>query len=557
VDLRDPELLALYSAEADEVLGRLEQGIVQLESEPGDAELLSGVFRGAHTLKGNSAALGFVGVAEYCHGLEDVLDRLRGGQTSLTPALATLLLRVVDALRAMLADPASLNSGPSDAQRELLRRLLNRSKAPARLRSRRTARAGTATEDAPKGAPAAVESHGERPDKTAVPRTLRVEKQTLDLLMDLAGEIAISRDRLTGALERLGPAAAEALELHRDADHLYAELQEAVGRARMVPLGPTFQQHIRTVRDLAESRGKSARLLTEGEDVAVDATVIDYLREPLVHMIRNALDHGIERREARMVAGKDVTGTVWLRARRESGQILVEISDDGAGLDRVAILRRARERGLVAEGQELSGPEIDDLVFAPGLSTSAEVTDLSGRGVGLDVVRRSVEAVRGTLEIEGRGGRGTTIRLRLPLTLAIIEGFHVVAGGCGFVIPGEAVVECREAPGEEAAPSGSGLTSRDSRALPYIRLAQLLGGEGAVGARQGLVVVRQGGSHVGLVVDEILGAGPTVVRPLGALFRGVPGISGSTITRSGEIALILDVSELLRQVPGIACEAVA
>ncbi len=285
--------------------------------------------------------------------------------------------------------------------------------------------------------------------------------------------------------------------------------------------------------------------------MAVDATVIDYLRDPLIHMVRNAFDHGLETRDVRAAAGKPSTGTIELRARRDAGQIVVEVADDGAGLDRKAILRRARERGLVAEDQALSGTEIDQLVFTSGLSTSREITDLSGRGVGLDVVRRSVEAVHGSIEIESEQGQGTTIRLRLPLTLAIIDGFHLVADGRGYVVPTNAVVECREAP-LLATAAGSGLAARDGHALPYLRLGQLLGSGAPRKKRQSLVVVRHGETQAGLVVDEILGSAPTVVRPLGALFRGVPGFSGSTITRSGDVALILDVGSLLQQIPSAA-----
>lgn len=545
-----PELLTLFSAEADEILGRMEQGLVQLEGQPEDQGLLETVFRGAHTLKGNSASLGLDGAAAYCHELEEVLDRLREGQISTTPTLITLLLRAVDVLRDLLSEETSTGAGLAERHRDLLRQLDEESSATARPRTRRGGKTGSRVPPSPPVRSAETDESGQgRRVKPSGPRTLRVDMHTLDALLSLAGEIAISRDRLTGVLERADANPAEALEMHRDADRLHAELQEAVIRARMVPLGPTFRQHIRTVRDLSASRGKSARLLVEGEDVAVDATVVDYLREPLVHMIRNAFDHGIEGPEARAAAGKEATGTITLRARRESGQIVVEVSDDGAGLDRDAVLRRARERGLVADGQQLSGAEIDQLVFAPGLSTSAAVTDLSGRGVGLDVVRRSVEAVRGSIEIEAQRGRGTTLRLWLPLTLAIIDGFHVVVGGRGYVVPTEAVVECQEAPAPTSLPPRAGLTVCAGRALPYLRLARLFGVSASLPGRQSLVVVKNGSAQVGLLVDEILGSLPTVVRPLGALLRGVPGVSGSTIRRNGEVALILDVASLLQQAP--------
>ncbi|HWU37949.1 MAG TPA: ATP-binding protein, partial [Candidatus Acidoferrum sp.] len=289
-------------------------------------------------------------------------------------------------------------------------------------------------------------------------RTLRVDLEKLDRILNLTGEIAIARGRLRQMLEeRVGRAGEEVLEAHLEADRLYLELQELVMKARMVPVGPTFRQFVRTVRDMATATGKSVRLLIEGEDVEVDTRVIEHLRDPLTHMIRNAVDHGIEPPQVRQSQGKDPCGRVTLQAYHEAGSIVIRLADDGAGLDRDRIVERAKSQGIAAEPEKLTDAEICQIVFEPGFSTAESVTDLSGRGVGMDVVRRNVEALRGSVVIDGRQGEGTTITIRLPLTLAIIEGFGVGVGDETYVIPLEAVQECLELSAEAKSQNGRGV----------------------------------------------------------------------------------------------------
>jgi two-component system chemotaxis sensor kinase CheA len=318
-------------------------------------------------------------------------------------------------------------------------------------------------------------------------------------------------------------------------------------RMRLVPLGPVFRQHLRTVRDAAAARGKQVQLTLEGEDVEVDASVVDHLRDPLTHMIRNAVDHGIEMPDARRASGKDPTGTVALRARHEGGTVVIELADDGAGLRRDRILARARERGLIAEGAELSEAEAHRLIMEPGFSTAETVSELSGRGVGMDVVRRNVEALRGSIEIASRPGAGTTITTRLPLTVAIIDGFTVSVGSESYVIPLDAVTECLAMAADERREDGRGVFSLRGAPLPYVRVRSLFGVAGAPPARENMVVVRHGARLAGLVVDELLGGGQAVVKPLGKMFQRLPGVSGSTILGDGRVALILDVADLLQR----------
>lgn len=563
------ELLSIFQAEADEIIGRMEQSLIALESRPDDAELLNTIFRGAHTLKGNAASLGFTALADSSHAVEDVLDRLREGREVMTPALTTLLLRIVDAFREMLADPQTQGVHLSSNHRKLLQTLVKHTPKRTRRDHAPIADAKSMTEDVTgdvttKSAKNEAESDvlnfitADEDSKSNVrhdaSRTLRVDRGTLDALMDLAGEIAIARERLDHACEVVGSAGAFVKETHREADNLYLMLQDTIISARMVPLGPTFRQHARTVRDSMTEHGKRARLVIEGDDVMVDATVIAHIREALIHLIRNAMDHGVESPDARVASGKDPCGTLTLRARRESGQIVIEVADDGSGFDRESIRNAARERGMLPKERELSNKEIDRLVFAPGFTTSDEVTKLSGRGVGLDVVRRNVEAVRGAIEVESRPREGTTIRIRLPLTLAIIDGFHVVAGGRTYVLPTETVVECRERPRRGLSPDGFGLTDRDGHSLPFMRLSRLLDMDAPEPAREDLIVVEQNDVQAGLVVDRILGAMPTVVKTLGPLFTELSRYSGATILGSGDVALILNVESVLRSAPRQAQE---
>ncbi|HKC12422.1 MAG TPA: chemotaxis protein CheA, partial [Vicinamibacteria bacterium] len=366
-------------------------------------------------------------------------------------------------------------------------------------------------------------------------------------MLDLTGEIAIARGRLRRMLEQHG-APAPVLEAQGEVDRLSLDLQELVMKVRLVPLRGTFRAFVRTVRDLAARQGKQAQLILEGEDVEVDTSVIEQARDPLTHMIRNALDHGIEPPEVREKLGKDPCGTLALRARHEGATIIIEIADDGAGLNRQRILERARERGI--EADQKGDEEIQRLVFEPGFSTAETVTELSGRGIGLDVVRRNVTALRGTVGIRSQEGNGTTITLRLPLTLAIIDGFIVGVGDEAYVIPLEAVVECLELPKEASSDAeGGGVVNLRGAALPYLRLRQLfrLGAAGR-GQREHVVVVRvDAGREVGLVVDHLEGGFQTVIKPLGRLFQGLSGIAGSAILGTGRVALILDVPALLAE----------
>lgn len=528
-----------FVAESAEGLSAMEQALVELESRPADAEALQTVFRVTHTIKGNAGSLGFAALAEFAHAFEDVLAGLRSRAVPVTPALVTLLLRAVDLFRRMIPAAAAGEEALEPAAVELL----------AGLRALQTALEAAVAPAAHVVAPPPAErreSAGRRRDDVDREKTLRVGVGLLDRLMNLTGEIAIAHGRLRQTLSKGGGSASAAVAAHGEAERLFGDLQQLVMQARLVPLGPVFRRHVRTVRDAATSCGKLARLVIEGEEVEVDTSVVEHVRDPLTHLVRNAIDHGIESRAGRAAAGKDPCGTVTLRAFQDGGSIVIEVADDGAGLDRERILSRARETGLVAEGVQLAGADVLRLIFEPGFSTSEVVTDLSGRGVGLDVVQRNITALRGTVGVASEPGHGTTITLRLPLTLAVIAGLNVGVEGETFVIPLEAVVECVElARDERPHEDGRGVVNLRGQSLPFVSLAHLFD-LGRTSERGEVVVVRTEEGMAGLAVDVVHGDGQTVIKPLGRLFRGVAGVSGASILGDGRVALILDVAAIVR-----------
>ncbi|HVO50724.1 MAG TPA: chemotaxis protein CheA [Thermoanaerobaculia bacterium] len=533
-------LLGVFLAEAEERLVQMEEALVALEEHPGDDELLQAIFRAAHTLKGNSATLGFSALTEFTHILEDLLERVRNRSLAVTPELVTLLLESVDALRQLLADAASGLDEMQPSHRALL----------ARVSSAREQDAPGATRAAAVVHPRrrAADRANEVPDLNLPTRTLRVDVEKLDQMLDLVGEIAVLRGRLRQHLEHGGtPEAGKALEIHREADTLEADLQELVTRIRMIPIGPTLHQFARTVRDVSRALGKQVRLSIDGGEIELDMRVIEKIRDPLTHMVRNAVDHGIEAPDVRTAAGKTPWGTLRIRAYHDAGAIVIELSDDGAGINRRLLVERARALGLVGT-DEPRGSEAFELVFAPGVSTAAGITELSGRGVGMDVVLRDVEALRGSIEVQSEPGRGTTFRIRLPLTLALIDGFVVRAAGESFVLPMDSVVECLDLPADARGAGLSGLMGLRGVPLPWLRLREHFDIDGPPSARENVVVVRSESGQAGFVVDALLGGHQVVIKPLGALFRGVVAVAGSAILGDGRAALILDVSKLLKQV---------
>jgi two-component system, chemotaxis family, sensor kinase CheA len=590
VELDFEALIQTFKTEAEENLCRMEEALVALEGSCGDKELLHTIFRVAHTLKGNAAALGFTGLTEFAHRLEDTLDRLLKGTAQASTDLITALLTSVDTLRELLSASLAGDLEMHESHRELLDRLVKAASSqpetsgtphpnqpiPQQAAAPAAAQLGSSVPASVESARDRRSSVGRRKDDAQAwndrTRSLRVDIDKLDRMLNLTGEIAIARGRMRQLLDEAGQGGEGILEVHRDSDRLFLDLQELVMKIRMVPIGPTFRQHIRTVRDLATSSGKQARLEIEGEDVEVDTTVVNLIRDPLTHMLRNAVDHGLERPEQRVAAGKDPCGVIRLRASHETGNIVIELTDDGAGLNRKRIAEHARSHGLVLNPEKMTDGELFRLIFEPGFSTAEKVTDVSGRGVGMDVVRRNIEALRGTVTVESKEGSGTTFIVRLPLTLAIIEGFLVGVREDTYVLPLDVVVECVEMPEGERDPNNAqGVVNLRGKTLPYLRLRHWFQGLGTselrdeLGAaveepclpsaarscssrlREHIVIVEHHEQRAGLVVDELYGENQTVIKPLGKVFQRLPGVSGSTILGNGRVALILDVPAIVRE----------
>ncbi|MBK1721346.1 chemotaxis protein CheA [Thiocystis violacea] len=377
-------------------------------------------------------------------------------------------------------------------------------------------------------------------------RFIRVDAQRLGHLIDLVGELVTSSAAIRVMANRSGME--DMAEVVDGVDYLVSEIRDNALQLRMVPIGDSLSRFRRVVRDASEALGKDIDLVITGGETELDKTVVEKMTDPLTHLIRNAIDHGIETPEVRLDAGKSPNGTVHINAYHDSGHIVIEIADDGAGLDAARIRAKAEERGLVSPDDSLSHEETLRLIFAPGLSTKAEATNLSGRGVGMDVVKRNIESLRGSVELESALGTGTKVTIVLPLTLAIIDGFLVGAGTDQFVIPLSQVVECVEIDaGQTTQQHDQHYVNLRGEVLPFIRLTELFesqAGGAARTKRESLVVVRFGHHTMGLVVDTLLGELQTVIKPLGKVFERLRGVAGATILGTGDIALILDVSEL-------------
>ena len=543
-------LLQSFREETEECLVQMEQLLLALEARPGDRELLSSLFRAAHTVKGNASLLEFDALARFLHDVEDLLDLCRSKSVVLTQEVIGILLQTVDAQRQMAKRAVQGETNPLPEHEALSARLFE---LTAEIKS-------TAAPGAQEISATAVPdpSTGAGVTKPGV-QNLRVDVGKLDRMLNLTVEFAIAQGRQRRVLEeKLGLATGrrEVLESHHGLEALFLELQELVMKIRMVPVGPTFHRFARSVRDAARKSGKLARMLVVGEEVEVDTTILEHLHDPLMHMIRNSVDHGLETPEVRRGLGKDPSGRIVLQAFHDSGNIVVQISDDGAGLDHERILAHARANGIVPEGVRLSEAEIHNLIFQPGFSTAERVSELSGRGVGLDVVRRNVNTLSGAILVQSCKGLGTTFTIRLPLTLAIIDGFAVRVGAETYVIPLSSVQECLELPAEKHSSVEGGVINLRGEALPYVRLRDLFECRGATPAREKIVVVGYQGGRAGLAADELLGEQQAVIKPLGRLFQGIRGVSGSTILGNGRVALILDVPALCGEAIRRSTEAV-
>jgi len=626
-----PEIAADFIVEAQEILDRLGEQLVELERAPQDSEQLNAVFRGFHTLKGGAGFLGIQPMVELCHAAEETLGAARSGTAELDPLHFDAAQRSLDWLQAML-DAVAAGTEPEHAPPELIAQfalvappapqpqpvaapapaggddlisddefeaLLDQlhGKAapgakPAAAPAPATAAADTITDDefealldqlhgkAPPGAkplpaaaPAPAPAAAAPPPapnpvpKPAAPRpaspppraaaageaehTVRVDTRRLDAIVNLIGELVLARNRLKTLRARLRDD-----ELDRavaSLDVATARLQSAVMRTRMQPVGKVFSRFPKVARDVARSLAKEVELEMVGADTELDRNLVEALADPLVHLVRNGIDHGVEAPEVREASGKPRVGRLRLAAQQEGDYVTIEVQDDGAGIDPERLRAKAREKGLIdpEAAARLGADECLQLVFLPGFSTKTQVTDISGRGVGMDVVQSRIRELGGQIQIQSELGRGTRFLIRVPLTLAILPTLLVQAGEAVYALPLARVQEVLHAkPSALGWFDGRPVMDRQSHTLPLVDLRRWLGleplsGNGALT----VVVLQMGDARFGLIVDQVRGREEVVIKPLPKALRGLPGYAGATLIGDGRLALILDVDGLRASSP--------
>ena len=540
-----------FYEEAGDHLVTMESLLLAFGSRRPDEESLNAIFRAAHSIKGGALAFGHVALGDFTHDLESAFDRIRKGALHLSKALVSVFLHSVDALREHVF---ALRQGkaPDLAALEAIKLELQSSVAVAdRVRQ------GL---DEPIPLPVQqqdpADSFGffapEAPTPAAAPAdadSLRINVARMDELVNLVGELVITQAMCSRAAQSRGCALDDAIaQFERNT----RDLQRAVLSIRMLPIRHVTSRIPRLVRDVAERVGKQVDLALEGEDTELDKGLIEKLADPLMHLVRNAIDHGIESGPARARAGKPAHGRVTVRARHEGGKVVVSVADDGAGLDRAAIVAKAREAGLAFD-ESAPDERIWPLVFRPGFSTASAVTEVSGRGVGMDVVLRNVTSLAGTIDIASVAGKGATFTLRLPLTLAIIEGMSVAANGESYVVPLAAVAKSlRDEAAARCIMADRQVVAFEGEFIPVVSLATLFHPKAGARAAGGVhVVLEVDGKCAALHVDELLGLHQTVVKGIEENYRRVDGISGATILADGRVALILDAQRIIERAGGV------
>jgi len=584
---QDPALLQEFLTESQELLQYTGQDLLLLESAPENEELLNRIFRALHTIKGTSGFLGFDPIVRLSHGAEDVLCSLRRREIPLTPRIMDLLLAVRDQLGTMLAD---LHDGglPRYALDDLLLELEQAqapSSAPRPLGEMLVREGRIKPEDLADALQKQAAAHGQKLGEivvrqglasaedvervlakqkkaSALPQTMRVDVRKLDELVSLIGELVLERNRLLQRAKE-GVSSRHNLsgsDLPLDActarlSFITDELQAAALRTRMVPIETVFCKFPRLVRDLARSLQKEVVLIVRGQETEIDKTMVEQISDPLVHLIRNSLDHGFELPAVRERAGKPRRGTLRLEARQEGDHIVVSLSDDGAGIDPARILSKAMEKGLVTPPHPagLTQCEILDLISLPGFTTAESPSSLSGRGVGMDIVHSNLKKINGTVELQSSPGEGTTFLLRLPLTLAILPVLLVQVTGETYALPLRSVVgTARFSDCTVHRVEGRELVCLRGETLPLVRLQTLFSlPEAATGERK-IVVTSVGDFHIAVLVDRLIGQESTVVKPLAPCLHHSPGIAGATVGGDGRVRLVVDPAGLLApaEIPG-------
>ncbi len=592
------DIVEEFLVESHENLDQLDTDLVALEQEPDSRDRLSSIFRTIHTIKGTSGFLAFGRLEEVTHVGENMLSRMRDGVLALTPERTSVLLRMVDTVRSLLASieatggeggvdvstvvaeisaamedrpvpaapaPAPAAPAPAAPAVEAVQEDVHEQaapelheEAPAEVHEEHADEVHDehADEPAERGAPAGAarpEGQGGQQRRGVADSTIRVDVDLLDSLMLLVGELVLTRNQIVQYVGRSTDT--DLVRASQRLNLIASELQEGVMKTRMQPIDHIWSKLPRVVRDLGIQCGKSVRLEMEGRDTELDKTLLEAVKDPLTHLVRNSVDHGIESPDRRRASGKAAEGVLTLRARHESGQVVVEVADDGGGIDPAVIGAKAVERGLVTADalSRLSPSDVLQMIFLPGFSTAAAVTNVSGRGVGMDVVKTNIESIGGTIEVESESGRGTVCRLRIPLTLAIVPALTVECAGDRYAIPQISLQELVSLDAEKAVNSveevgGAPVYRLRGELLPLVRLTDVLGltsdrHDGHVV----IAVLRSEGRRFGLVVDRVINTEEIVVKAVGSQLKAIGLYSGATVLGDGAVALILDVQALARR----------
>lgn len=568
------EIIDEFLVEADELIASLDTNLVTLETTPNDLDLLNEIFRAAHTIKGTSSFLGFDQVSSLTHRMEDVLNKLRKSEMVVTAEIMDLLLASVDVLKQLLHNVRDGGQDTVDLT-EITARLEAAAEGRVTLKSAADALAVTAVHNAEADwgavdgireivtearsteplSPGKVPSAARKPahDKKATgEQTIRVDVNRLDSLINLMGELVLGRNSLMQMVGKLDSeaGASEFERVNQSAaaiNYITTELQLAIMKMRMQPVGKVFSRFPRQVRDLARDAGKQIELVVSGEDTELDKSVIEEIGDPLVHLIRNSCDHGIETPDDRLAAGKHARGTIWLSASQEGSNIVIKIRDDGRGLDVDAIRGKAVERGLAsrAEVDRMTDREVFAYIFEAGFSTAKQITDVSGRGVGMDVVRTNIEKLNGMIELDSARGIGTTISIKLPLTLAIIQGLLVQSDDEVFILPLSSVHETVKTDQAQIYYVNQRPVFRlRDEIIPIVNMGGVLRTQASgftLTEKPYIVVVGLAEKKLGINIDRFLGQEEVVIKSLGEYLGGAEGIAGATILGDGRIRLIVDL----------------
>ncbi len=581
------EIVDSFVVETKEIFEKLDNEILELERNSENKELVNSIFRAVHTVKGTSGFLSFEQMSVLAHRFEDVLNKLRRDELKFQPAMMDVMLEAFDLMKVLLKqvidqDIHDINLDATTKKLELLSSGImpekgrdGKAELPGEISSREQAKSEAETvepvreveresrgaNDVPQHeAPTGSQQTAQMPKVEKVTdSTIRVDVGRLDHLMNLVGELVLGRNRLSQIValsrdvEDRELFVRELNDTGSQIDFITTELQTAVMKTRMVQIGRVFNRFPRLVRDIAREFSKEIDLVIEGEETELDKSIIEEISDPLVHLVRNAADHGVEGPAVREKAGKPPRGTIRLSAGHEGNHIIIEIQDDGAGMDPERLKQKAIEKGLITpeEAQEMKAEEAYGLIFIPGFSTAQKVSSVSGRGVGMDVVKTNITKLNGMISIESAVGKGTKISLKLPLTLAIIQGLLVGVSGETFAIPLGSVLEIvHTAKADVSTVNGREVIRLRDNVLPLVDISQILNVPRSDELLKSFytVVVGVANHKFGIVVDKLIGQKEIVIKPLGAYLKNIPGIAGSTILGDGRVIMIIDAGELLRLV---------